>query len=466
MLFSRYRVYGFLATAPLLVTLCARPVDADSSGWRVGTLSFTEVKWGKQTVVAPVTNLSDEYKFVVAQGTVTSLERPDCTPRISRRSYILEPGQTQEVAVEINVPENFTASHVAVGLYEVIDTLDDVRWGVEILNNAATAPSKAPPALLAYSDSLPRFSGFSARNAALSADLPKLLTMFFARGMTSESIANKYGLTLREVIDIGWTLHTGGFAEKRGAVFAPTVTLIEGLPFDSLNSLVTRTVRALADSVAAALPRFTAERQKWIAAKRVTADENDIMEGTALLAHAFPVVGGVVLWEELAQNYVNDSGETLNFWGQRSPCDGPMGKYGYALTDVRATDGKSFFLYESPTRRSVFGIEVPALMCLKAPISHNPTDRFQFPSGFTPSVFYHSHERTDSLIQILVAPCGDIRDIFFSQARESIVGSNKEFSPSIRLWLWNRVVTETLSQLIARGTLTNEANKYFVWIGM
>ncbi len=455
-----------LISAAIAVFGCAT-VSAQASrapGWKIADFKLPKLKWGLQEITAPVTNNSDEFRILVVSASVISRERPGSVPRVTKRSRYFEPGETANIALAIDVPENFSTTKVTVAFHQVVDTLDDLSFGKKIFEKELLDSVTSPPALASYRSNMPRLSGWSGRNDAINTDLAMIVSLMLGRGMSYDSVMALCDISRDRLLALGRRLTDRGFAKLENSVYRPTFQLIEPSRAAAFAPSLDSASAALTAALTQAIPVYQSRRQELIASGRVTADPNDVMEGTALLHHLYPVVGGVVLWERLAPSILNDTGAFLNMFGQRSPCDACMGEYGYMLTSHDIPDGSTFYFRDNATRRSVFADNPEALTCVQKSYSANPSERFAFPVGKTPVVFYYNSARCDSAISALLAPCQIVRDEWMGKISKRYAPDHEKLSRAERLWVWNSIVTESLRQLTASKVVEDHKGEYFLWL--
>lgn len=458
------KVVTILAWCCALALCCYSNPSADEADWRIPTIDNPgDLSWGEQRRNLVISNISKDYKFLTIRCQILSAERDDSRLREVRTHHIVFPEIDTTLSYALDVPENFSPAVALLSLHEVVDTLDDLSWGVKLTEQRFDCPVSFPEGLSTYRDSLPRIGGMLRYHSILGTDLSLLTNYLFARGVRTEQIAELTDREPREVNRMASEQRRYHVIEVRDGAIQSELTLIEGLPYERLKEILDASAGEFADALSAALPRFRAVRDSLIAAGAATADSNDTMDGTALMHHLYPLLGGVALWEYAARPFFGTEGEPPELINRNYPCSQDNFDFDYLLIDSAAPDVRQLFFWDSGRNRRVFGVDVPPLVCTGQRDAHGRS--YTFPEERQPVFYSFDGNRCEIAVRELADPLVEPTSHFDAELASAFAEVGQEVSPAHRSWLWNQLAQRTLDQLIQRGVVSGPHGRYFVWMG-
>lgn len=430
--------------------------------WRVGPVEVGGLVWGKQERRIEISNLSGDYKFLTVNCRAISTKHGYSRPRTFKSNYIVFPKMDTVLMYVIDVPENIAPVQVEISVHDVIDTLDDISWGVELVKSEARYEVTVPPGIEEYKNRIPRATGATRFSVALGSDLRLLTNYWLKQGKTVDEIGEIAGMSAREIRKFASDMRRDSLVQVVDGKILSTINLIEGLPYAAIEEQVAGHSAAFASKLTELLPQYDAKLAELANAGSVTGDRDDAFEGTAFLYHHYPIIGGVVLWENLAIGFVSADTAPPVLIDLSNPCTRNSKEFDYFLIDRVAPDGWHMYLSDSKRNRSVFGAHVPSLDCGGARVNGTQVN-FRFPRNNQPVYFNVSKERTAVALAALVEPMLPLRNRFVSDISGLFSRNGIELTPAIRFWLWNQLASRTLKTLVDDKTIENFDQKFFVW---
>ena len=104
--------------------ILAGGVCAVETDFEVGKITLSGEDWGMQKATFTLKNVRLEMKTVIAKAE-TSFDDFYLKPIRETRSIVyLEPEQSADVAVPVNIPGNYGTCTIKLKIYDVVDTLD------------------------------------------------------------------------------------------------------------------------------------------------------------------------------------------------------------------------------------------------------------------------------------------------------------------------------------------------------
>ncbi|MCH9032833.1 MAG: hypothetical protein IIB00_11330 [candidate division Zixibacteria bacterium] len=437
--------------------------EAEPGAWEVSGFSMDILSWGVQIAKIKIVNNSDEYKFVAAVSTVTSQDRPHSPPRTYQSNSFFLPRETRIFDLKIEVPGNLTPAEVKLNIYDVIDTLDDVALGKRFYSLLDTFRVDPPEPMKEFVAKPPRASGYMVYNKDFNTDLAIIVAILIARGKSSQEISEICGYDLPKTKKLISKMGRRGFIGYVRGETKPLLSLIENYPEDKLAPLISSSAQDMTEALSGAVTIYRRRLAELVDSKVVIGDTAQTAEGTALLHRLYLVVGGIVLWEKLGMKFLDSTGEKIYLLDNETPCYSSMGKWGSILNNPAAPLGDHYYYMDYSARRRLFGVNTSVLECRRRTTSQPSTFRFKFESGNIPKIFRYDTTRTSELIDILVQPGLEILSRFEEKVTVFFNENGIELTLGHRYWLWNRLATETLQNLVDGEVIENREGKYQIW---
>ncbi len=466
MRFVGVRTFLVVAMLTFLTIAGAKSVKAQifTEDWAISEPDLSGLVWGPQEISVDVRNNSGDYKFFVVRTETRSPLRRFGGVRHFTSNYIFVPDEEKSVKFTVDVPENLTYYTLQLGFFAVVDTLDDLALGKEIYDHIYTLTPPTPAGLVDYEKSLPKAGSVLKYNASLKTDLALLIHKSLQQRSSIGALSKKLGVPFAVLSRIIRSMEEFGIVKANGDnTYQSALTTIEGLPADEINSLIDTFADSFAEAIGKAMPKFIEKRQKMMDAGLITQGKKETLEGTGMMHHLFPLVGGIVMWEEVGSEFLIRGEGPPQIISLDAPCDMVTEGYGYILLDSSLRDGGEFYYYDPSSRRRVFGDHVPAVMCTRRIPTANMAPNYFLPSKETALMYTHDIDRVEDAVKLLTKPLIPIRKKFSSKVESIFKKSGVELLPAHRFWLWNRLVTITVRRLVDAKVLDKEWGRFFTW---
>ncbi|MFQ5607655.1 MAG: hypothetical protein ACE5GA_06890, partial [Candidatus Zixiibacteriota bacterium] len=252
-----------LAAAALILMPEVSPFAQSEAGdWEIGELDLSGLKWGKQTRRIPIRNNTDDYHFLVAHCVTQSARQGYARPRETVSNYVVLPGEQGLVHIVIDVPESFAEVTVTFGIYDVVDTLDDLALGSKLYGREERVKVIFPESLEAIRESNLRAGWILRYNESLSDDLQLALNLMLARGEPISKIAESTGLPTEYVIHLVRLLSENGLARITDTAISSALVAVEDLPFRRIDALISASARDMQAALIQASAIYHSEHKR------------------------------------------------------------------------------------------------------------------------------------------------------------------------------------------------------------
>ncbi|MBN2226075.1 MAG: hypothetical protein JW763_01795 [candidate division Zixibacteria bacterium] len=444
----------------LILAIGALAADTD---FEVGEIALSGENWGKQSATFTLKNVSMEMKTVIAAAE-TSFDDFDLTPiRKTRAVAFLQPEQTTDVTVPVTIPGNYGTCTIVLKIYDVVDTMD-VLMDSQMLHTKTFSITYPYPAELETVVGEQLFvPPFVDRNDYYDHYFGRVMTYLLSRGKRVDEIAKLTGTTvdyvnaaIADFIDYGYLVDTPDG-------YRPQMMVIDDAQVKSIRSAIDGTVESLVEVITANIPVYDSSIAAMIADGSLTSDPDNIIDPGSVLHHKYPVILGLLMWDILGKNFVNDDMPFTIFEGS-DPCNAEMGDFMYLVSGGAADAGTSFYYYLHTKKAERFhcGIDTMPIICdsrfrelRKAGKYVNWSFNRQKPSIF--------HTYTEDKVR---GPLSLLMDGTFPhieglrQAVDDLAKSSGQsaYERGARLWCWSLVVTDVMRTLEKNGVVTIEGD--------
>lgn len=458
--YARALAVVFLA----LISFRQVPAQIITKDWAITEPNLDSLHWGAQEISVRVRNNSGAYKFFVATSATRSPMRRYSEIRTHQSNYIFVPDEEKDITFIVDVPENLSFVTSDVSFYDVVDTVDDLSFGKQIYDHTFKVTPPTPPGLRDYTSLAPRAGSILKFNKALKTDLSLLIHTMLQEPQSIETIATRLKLPVSVVTRTIRGLESYGFVRKADDdTYRSTLTPIEGLSPGEVNSLIDKYTARMSAAIEVALPKFLEKRQQMMDAGLVTKGSKQTLEGTGMLHHLFPVIGGITLWENVGSQFLIGGDGPPQVIDLDAPCDMAAEGYGYVLVDSSLHDGDDFYFYEAPLKRRVYGENVPAVLCTRRIPTATMKPSYYLPSKKTTLMYYYDTDRVADAVNIFRDPLVPMRESFRSDVDKLFDNSGVRLTAAHRYWLWNRLVTAIMTKLVNDGTLDDGRRTFYTW---
>ena len=440
-------------------------VAAQESDIQVGDLPFPKLEWGQQTYSFEITNDGDWLKFVTVVTNIGDFEGSYAhARRTTKQHFILEPGVVTTCNATLDFPGNYGLCTLWVKVYDVVDTLDDPEFGELVLNQPFHLNFRTPEMVLKYRQE-PILSGPGMERArAIDSEISRLLLLLLAEGRSADDVAritNSRPEFVKSIVD---ELLTQQLLE-RGAdgVLKPKVAVIPFKEAEGLRKVATNTADELAEIIRKNLPAMESVIDSMVATGSVTADgQGSFLEGSNILFHRLPLIGGLLLWYDLGDKFIVDGKPGLSLFGSGGLCQPSNGIYTYLVHGSPYFNGTQYFEAFETTRedRIVYCPTVPETWCTEDALTvrkrlYKGTD-WDYVDTIQPEAFYFDTAVVHPALRALSAGA----DKVMNDAAKELKADGPD-AAGRSYWFWNLVATLTFDRLLDAGVLHREESDIY-----
>lgn len=446
-----------------ILTLAGTALVAQTPDLEVGNIKNPELMWGAQPVSFEVKSNVDYPKFVVAtldlrfEGTYLNPKRR------WKVNTIVPPLEPVMVTMPLDIPVNFGIAQIELTLYDVVDTLDPVTFGTRIMGQNFQLRFKIPDEIQSYLQERISFPPMVDNNPMLDNEFTRVLLTMLAEGKMVPEIAKL------AKVDSQFVYRNINELASRQLVQRKEQSAILKFPFltakqaERIKPLAEETSEKLAGLFAANIPAYRKTLDSLVAARKVSKDSSDFLNGGTVLYRMYPVVAALVLWGDLGQKFVTDTA-LLDIYKETDPCNAYIPRYMYAVQGGDVFNGHQYISISAATGHYTlaFGDRAARIKC---------PDIYPFPSMLFQGSDWNFEAADNQEIfmidTVIIAPAIAAitagSEPIVTSALDGLKKGMDELGPNMftlgsRLWFWNLIASRTVDKMVAAGTLGRDGN--------
>nr|MBN2276136.1 hypothetical protein [candidate division Zixibacteria bacterium] len=438
--------------------------------FEVGQAEITATGWGKQSLVVDVTNLAPEYKFIVAECELSFDDPGNPSARYINRSFIIEPGGPFRIEVPIEIPGNFGQGLIYLNLYDVIDTLDQPLASQKFYSRDFQINIPIPQSIQPIVEAGIQIPPLADLNEMIDNQFSRILILLLHQGKTPIQIAKLCGVDDYYVKYYISQLQREGFIKADGNTFKPAFSVLDSAGVAQMMPYINETVDGLYRVISGNLRIYDSTVEAMARQGRITSDHHNLLESGSVLYHHHPVVEGLLLWDLLGRDFVNDGIRYIlfknpNVWRAN------MGEFMYLVQAPKNAVGRTFYYYpdEDNGERFFCGKIDPGFKFEKdLQARHYLSLNMVFNNSYPP--VYYSYEDIIDQVPLSLLMNG-VTDYAVKLKKEI----DRIFPPAdrdntsmkgARLWCWDMVVTGVMNRLEENNILKPEGSGIYIFQNM
>ncbi len=433
----------------------------------VSDVELPNLRWGAQQASFTVTNNSDQYKFI-SVITDMQFEGSYLSPsRTARSNYVLLDNETYTIEPVIDVPGNYGKARINVKIYDVVDTLDPVFETQKVYEQPFMLNYHPPDAVIPYLqerlDLPPRVN----EHPDFDSEFSRILLLMIEEAKTPEQIAAtvecdvefvraqiKQMMARFYVVSVGDGIYTTDF---------PVITLSEA---KQLRPIAERMADSLAAIVARNMPAYDSLVRALEAEGKMPEDTIDFIHGGTILYHKYPVVAAMLLWYDLASQFITE-GKPLRIFQGTDLCNANIHRFMYAIQGGDHFRGTHFYHEEDtgPSISILYGDRLPGIKCEDDFIRKGALRQrvnYEIRDGFIPEAFIIDTlliRQATHLLSEDVDPL--MRPMYMDVLKIARENRHTQVSLGYRWYIWNLTASIALEQLIDDGIVERHRNGQF-----
>jgi hypothetical protein len=454
------------AVAIIAIILFAHTVAA--ADFTVGKAVLSSTAWGAQKAQISLVNQSDDYKIVKFKAEIKYSGSAIETFRGVIKSFIVEPIITSNLELPFEIPGNFGTVNIRISLYDVVDTLDPLLDSQRFFTRDFTHTYPVPEVLKSLVSSTMPMAVFMGQTELFDNFLTRIIIALLYEGRNPDEIARAAGADPGYVSTLVNRLAAAKYLKKNGSSFIPTLAVIDSAAMLKIVPIIDRTVENMYKTIVANIPRYDSTVAAMAASGRLTRDRNDAFDGGSVLYHKHPAVLGLLLWDELGVDFIND-GIPFNILERSDPCDAHLGNYAYMVTGTSDRTGHSFYYNSNDAEIGRFQCaltDIPVACQLRYKGKGDMRDIYDwsFSDMFPPILYSYNPGITTGVLSLLIEEKDrSIAELKTELTRQFALSPNGANMKAIRLWCWNVVVTDLMKKLELNKIITKEGNGFYIY---
>jgi len=459
----KFRGFVFLIL-PFAIMISGISVNA--ADFRVENAMISSTDWGNQKIEADVFNQSEDYKFVVAESKVEFEEGSNRSPRFTKKSFIFEPASSRHIEIPIEIPGNFGDGIINLNLYDVVDTLDQPLESQNFFSKEFDISITVPPELKVMSGKGLQIPPLEDFNETIDNSFSRILILLLHQGKSVDEIAKICGVESYYVKLYISQLQREKFIGADSKNYQPTFYVLDSESIGRVLPKIDEAISGLYDVIKNNLPTYDSVVNAMAQKGEITSDRDNLLEPSSVLYHRYPVVMGLLLWDILGRDFVNDGKqfsifETPNMWRPN------MGDYMYLAETDAENNGRSFYYYinEANGERFFCGLVPEGFKFDKDPNARRYLSlNMIFNQNYPPLYFSYNEIINQIPLSLLMDGATEFM-VKLKKDLDSIfppADNNKKELKGARLWCWNLVVTRLMEQFERNDILEKEGTGIYI----
>ncbi|UCD63521.1 MAG: hypothetical protein JSW34_12365 [Candidatus Zixiibacteriota bacterium] len=426
-------------------------------------------KWGDQTLGFDISNTTDMVKFVVTE---VDIEFPDSRTGCHRQflsSGYIEPGAHTLLETDFFVPGNYGEARVTVVLHDVVDTLDALFPGQDFHREEIAFTVVRPESMLEWRDYRIELPPRIEEHPYFDSEFSRVLLALIDRGVSVERMAEMAGTSVLFVNGQIVPMVTHGLMTQTADGYRLNFPIIGVDESREAVRLAETAAGSLAPIIAANLQRYPAFLDSLTRSGLV--EPTNILGGTSVLERLYPMVGGLLLWFDLGDRFV-DSGVTMAPFVASDICNALSHRYMYAAPAGEGYNGNHLYAYlgEVKSYKIVFADNPVEVDCSRSYsfVGRPGTQRsWQWGDDLRPDFFIVDTLAIRPALDFLASGCETV----LAAAAGSLDDLGGRFGHGqnmrgVRYWFWNIVATRCLETLVANGALKDDGKGLYEFSAM
>ncbi len=462
-----------LQAAAILVLAGAASVVSQTKTTDItfGAFDVPLARWGTQTGTLEVTNEATYLKFLKVE-TDLRFEGEYLNPkRLVQFNYILPPGEHRTIEFDISVPGNFGKAMLDISIHDVVDTLDDILPGQDVFRQSGQIRFKPENTILPYLQERLTVPPRVETSYDFDYEFSRLLVLMLTEGKSPEDIAMLADVDVAYVRSVIDSMTARQYLASTAEGPRPTFPVLRLEQVQLLKPVADEFAARLAAVISENLTTLRPVLEQMVAQGNLSSDSNDILDGGTILYRPYPVVGALLLWFDLGQEFISDPRPLEIFQGS-DPCNAHIPRYMYLVQGGALFNGSHFYNLQLAQRNMTidWSDSPPDLECVPGYhlLPHQLRDRrdWRYPQSQSPEV--HVLDTAKVYVGLRHLRRGAPEVLVELSARLQALGADGSLNfrhLGFRCWFWNLIATRTLTLLTEQGAVVPVGNGFYRFEG-
>jgi hypothetical protein len=441
---------------------------AVGQNFEVGDIDLSSSGWGRQSVTVNLRNISEDYKWIAVQTEVIFSDTLLSPRRNSQKSVFIEPNENRKLTLPYDFPGNYGKGMVRISLYEQVDTLDPLYESLRFFKKDIPVNFPVPDSLKELVAAGINVPMYSERTELFDNLFNRLMLILLYQGRTLDDVAR---LTGADSIFVNMMLRKfilDGLISQDNYIYTPKFAVIESSFIDKIRPLMDSTITSLYNSIKSGLPRYDSLVSDYVATGKLSRDKYNLYEPGSVLYHKYPTTLGLLFWNKLGRDFIND-GKPLSLFVGSDPCSARMLGFTFMTTGNKKNLGRSLYLnLDEGNDEGKFYCSADSVIfnCyrLSPPGATNVAYDWNVSEKNPMMYFTYEDEVIKDALGILAGDSPQIINKLKTRIETELAGSkNVSHLLGVRYWCWNLIVTEAIKKLEVDNVLAKEGSGLYLF---
>lgn len=456
------RIIAVMTVFCLLFCIVAS-ISAQEPEVTVGEITLPPLQWGKQQAAFELTNNTDMLKFLTIKIEIRFAASYLPPQRETTDHIILNPFESKMVNPYFDMPAKYGQTEMKVTIYDVVDTLDALLPSQKFFEQPFILNFRVPDQIFPYRSEKITLPPMVESHPDFDQEFMRILIMMLNEGKTVPQISEVAGISSVVVMQLIKELVDKHYAKLEGDKYVLTIPVITMAEAQATRELVESVSDTLTAKITQNMPAYRSIIDSLVAAGSISADSNEFLDGGTVLYYTYPVVGGLLLWFDMGQQFITRTAP-LMIYDNTDLCKAHIPYYMYAVEGGDVFNGSQFYALAPYARtfRILFGDSIPEIRCKVVDYlrkQRNWMALVNYAEEYRPETFMVD---TLAVKPALAALRGDIGPFLADTYKKLFSIANRyghyKLGFGHRYWFWNLAATRTLEKLTDSGVIVRQGN--------
>lgn len=422
-----------------------------ASDLQVSEITLSSTNWGRQTASIDLSNSGENYSFVVAISEVRFTGGKYESPRFTRRTFFIEPSSKNDLKLPITISAGYGKVEIDIFLYEVIDTLDQLFDSQRFFTKSFPVEFKISENLKKQIVDEIKLPKFVEDNILFDNYFSRALMTLIQYEKTTEEIAELCQTDTDFIKTIMKEYQEAGLINIDGSTAAINFMAINKSLAEAVFPAVKNTVEGLFKAVSKNYASYDSALVSMVSEGKLSADKNDALDLATILYQKYPVTLGLLLWDLLGREFINDS-KPFDIFEGSDPCNAVMGDFMYMMVGADNYSGDSYYYSTQDAKNNIIycGLGPHNFKCFpgyRELARKNKTVSWAFDYQNSDIVYLYNEDKIRKPMSILMDGTNEHIENLKVQMDNIFAGTFYDTNnKGARYWCWNLVVTRLMKK--------------------
>lgn len=430
-----------------LMSLCSFAADLE-----VSDVKLSATNWGPQTASIKLSNIGESFKFVLAKSEVRFVGGKYESLRTAQKAYFIEPSSNIDLTLPFDIPAGYGKIQIDIFLYDVIDTLDQIFDSQRFFTKSFPVEFQLSENLKKQIVDEIKLPKFVEDNILFDNYFSRVLLTLIYNEKTTEEIAGLCQTDTDFIKSVLLEYQESGLIIIEGSSASINFMTIDKSKAEAISPAIDKTVNNLFEIITGNYQGYDSAVVSLVAQGKLSSDKYDALDLGTILYQKYPVTMGLLLWDIIGREFVND-GKPFNIFEGSDPCNAVMGDFMYMTVGAEDYVGDSYYYSTDEPNNIViyFGFGQHNFQCYpgyREQAKQNKHVVFEFDINNPDKVYLYNPDNVveplsvlmDGTIEATTDLKAEMDDVFDGTFYDT---NNK----GARYWCWDIVVTRLMKKL-------------------